>query len=759
MLIIQFVRVLTLSLLLSLSIGISKTDWHNQTLIFANFFYPIMSKFVPPEPSKPKAIPGIPISIVTIDTETIKKLGWPIHPKVWQDFVTKIAKTKPKAILNLFRFNQRNFSAVADKFAIGDTFGSSLSSFPNTSILTGPEEDVLVQKALLSTVDSFNKEIIPLPIAFEENEELVQSYKKIGLLQNFQENQRNNCFEIFKEFRSQKGLLFTVPFSTYWGIEKLMGLNLETENAASHNPTQQSEHRLKKIHCFKKINLTTPRYLEDLGIKKVGMANFISGIQTVEKGHFVILSADGIDQFYPSPSETFLPPHFPSSRGDLVARILAETSNQQSVQIGSGIITEHQALIFIIFCIISSFGIFLGYEWLGLLICAGAFSAALSLIHRTNDNYEIPSILLSSFSIMLILVSFSNFLVNALRNRLAKTITLRTLPSLLATNSPLDVDEVISSHAKKFFLAVDPRFFLSFDRQSIPVQAAVKNSIYLKIASIFLSFMDRMSMKIARKTFFELRTKALDEVFNRQKKQQYLIEIAETKSKSDILGKFLSNSLISKMTQGNNFTRGLTDLLKPSHEMVSIMQADIRGFSNLTAIYPPEEVVALLQAYFRETVDYAQNFAQVKLIGDAIFLFSIKKDVAQSSELILQSALQLIKSTINQNAKHEDDLRIRFGIALNFGKVVVGNLSSDDCIDFTIIGNEVNKTARLEELTKNPIIARIIGKNGFLITRDFYDSLDQSKNLGFQWINLETLDISVRSFPDMKEVGYLIADF
>ncbi|NVM56984.1 MAG: hypothetical protein HWN51_02530, partial [Desulfobacterales bacterium] len=87
------------------------------------------------------------------------------------------------------------------------------------------------------------------------------------------------------------------------------------------------------------------------------------------------------------------------------------------------------------------------------------------------------------------------------------------------------------------------------------------------------------------------------------------------------------------------------------------------------------------------------------------------------------------------------------------GEVIYGNLASESLIDPTIIGVDVNETARLEELTKLPEIQHLIGINAILISKEaaHYGRNFISSRL-MKNIQLDKLNIFVRDFPDIRQI-------
>lgn len=237
-------------------------------------------------------------------------------------------------------------------------------------------------------------------------------------------------------------------------------------------------------------------------------------------------------------------------------------------------------------------------------------------------------------------------------------------------------------------------------------------------------------------------------------------------ARGEIMARFLTKVLVQRFSDARSMEENLRLVLTPRPTRAALMQADIRGYSKISATMAPEEMVRLLQSYYREVVDAAQHVAQVKLIGDCIFLFIEEGVAAETSggtasaaDLALELAAFLARETEQQNARRQaaGGEPLNFGVAIHFGDVVVGNLSSDSCIDYTVIGPNVNMVARLEETTKNAAIASRIGTNGMIISDAAAKAFKRHAQVPLLALNLTEYNVAVRSFADVTMVRGLSA--
>ncbi|MCF7823154.1 MAG: hypothetical protein K9N35_03190 [Candidatus Marinimicrobia bacterium] len=151
-----------------------------------------------------------------------------------------------------------------------------------------------------------------------------------------------------------------------------------------------------------------------------------------------------------------------------------------------------------------------------------------------------------------------------------------------------------------------------------------------------------------------------------------------------------------------------------------ILLSDIRGFTSLTENYEPEEMVAGLNKYFTDMVKiiHKENGVVDKFIGDGILAVFGLTDTEEAPEQALRAAREMFNICRENNTSYE--LPIKMGIGIHSGVVIAGNIGSEERLEYTVIGDAVNVTARLETLTKD-LDASIV------ISKALYEKLKQSR--------------------------------
>jgi class 3 adenylate cyclase len=134
---------------------------------------------------------------------------------------------------------------------------------------------------------------------------------------------------------------------------------------------------------------------------------------------------------------------------------------------------------------------------------------------------------------------------------------------------------------------------------------------------------------------------------------------------------------------------------------VSVLFADLGGYSTYAEHRPPAEVVAMLNRYFAIALPSIldQGGTPVQLAGDAIVaVFGAPTPQPDHASRACRSALEILART--EVLARTDPPGPRFHIGINSGPAVVGNIGSEEYRNFTAIGDTTNLAARLEGLAK-----------------------------------------------------------
>ena len=140
---------------------------------------------------------------------------------------------------------------------------------------------------------------------------------------------------------------------------------------------------------------------------------------------------------------------------------------------------------------------------------------------------------------------------------------------------------------------------------------------------------------------------------------------------------------------------------------VSILFADISGFTSVSESKKPEEVAQFLANFFSAAVDaiFAYGGTLDKFIGDAVMAFfgaPIPQD--DHADRAIMAGLMMMERIALWNQERESQglpvVKIRVGI--NSGPAVVGNVGTEKRVDYTVLGSSVNIASRLESGVAKP---------------------------------------------------------
>jgi PAS domain S-box-containing protein len=126
---------------------------------------------------------------------------------------------------------------------------------------------------------------------------------------------------------------------------------------------------------------------------------------------------------------------------------------------------------------------------------------------------------------------------------------------------------------------------------------------------------------------------------------------------------------------------------------VSVLHADIRGYSSVAEVMEPEEVTNLLLRYHGRVVDvlYAEGATLDRFIGDTVLAFwNAPTDYASHARAAIRSALAV------QRASRLEGTELAYGVGVHTGDAIVGNLGNARFQNYAAVGDTVVVAARLQ---------------------------------------------------------------
>ena len=136
-------------------------------------------------------------------------------------------------------------------------------------------------------------------------------------------------------------------------------------------------------------------------------------------------------------------------------------------------------------------------------------------------------------------------------------------------------------------------------------------------------------------------------------------------------------------------------------QTITILFADIRGFTRISEHAPAEKIVSLLNRYFSAMTDiiFAHGGTLDKYLGDGLMaLFGAPTATPDDASNALNAAVAMQRRLlgINRELRDEGFSEIGVGMGLHTGEAIIGYIGSDRRSEYTAIGDTVNTSARLE---------------------------------------------------------------
>jgi len=204
----------------------------------------------------------------------------------------------------------------------------------------------------------------------------------------------------------------------------------------------------------------------------------------------------------------------------------------------------------------------------------------------------------------------------------------------------------------------------------------------------------RMTIENARQLFeLQTRNKALmDELQQKVVEQEQTLKLFIRYVPEQVVKKALENSQDS--------------IFEGELRKVAVLFCDIRGFTPLSEVLSPKEVVSFLNDYYQMMTEVVKQFkgSVIQFVGDEVFAAFGALEMYPDNEVnSVFCALKMMETLplLNEKYKEKITTKINVGIGINYGEVVAGNLGSEDRIRYSVTGDTVNTGKRIESITKD----------------------------------------------------------
>ena len=198
-------------------------------------------------------------------------------------------------------------------------------------------------------------------------------------------------------------------------------------------------------------------------------------------------------------------------------------------------------------------------------------------------------------------------------------------------------------------------------------------------------------------------------------------KIVAEERKRERLGRFLSPQVASRILAASD-TAG-AELGAPELREVSVLFADISGFTSMSERMSPSSVALLLNDYLSRMTDVIFKYEGTldKYIGDAIMaVFGAPIDMPDHAERAIRTALEMQERLAEWNAERKEGPAFRVRIGINSGKAMAGEIGSVNKKEYTVLGDTVNIASRLESSVAKPGMV-VVGESTYRMVEDRFE--------------------------------------
>jgi adenylate cyclase len=175
----------------------------------------------------------------------------------------------------------------------------------------------------------------------------------------------------------------------------------------------------------------------------------------------------------------------------------------------------------------------------------------------------------------------------------------------------------------------------------------------------------------------------------------YVFEERRRNQINDLFSRYVSAEIAQKIVEV--FDRGKLELGGEERE-ITVLFADVRGFTPLSEGLRPAEVLRLLNVFLEEMNVIVMKYGGAinKYMGDNLMAFwNAPYPQDDHAWLATQAGLEMLAAIDRLNTTQRFKTPVQFGIGINTGPAVVGNIGSRKRLEYTPIGDTVNVASRL----------------------------------------------------------------
>ncbi len=177
------------------------------------------------------------------------------------------------------------------------------------------------------------------------------------------------------------------------------------------------------------------------------------------------------------------------------------------------------------------------------------------------------------------------------------------------------------------------------------------------------------------------------------------LEEAQKKHLKDMFKRYVSPKLVDEiLTHPDQAEIALSD--QQNRQEAVILFADLRGFTAMSELLQPKEVVALLNQFFTMLTDvgYRHDGTVFNMAGDCLLIgFGVPFGQLDAAQRAVDAATEMQQEFVELYLAWTTQYQVNvgLGIGINKGEIIVGNVGSPTYMNYTVIGDTVNVASRL----------------------------------------------------------------
>ncbi len=181
----------------------------------------------------------------------------------------------------------------------------------------------------------------------------------------------------------------------------------------------------------------------------------------------------------------------------------------------------------------------------------------------------------------------------------------------------------------------------------------------------------------------------------------YILEKIKRKKVVNAFKKYVAPEVVEEISKKGDFKIELGG----ENRDIAVLFVDIRGFTTMSEVLQPEQVVEILNQYLNLTTNaiFKNRGTLDKFVGDATMaVFNSPFDLDDYEFRAVCAAMDIVAggAALEDSLMKQYGRTVGFGVGVNCGPAVVGNVGCEFRMDFTAIGDTVNTAARLEANAK-----------------------------------------------------------